>query len=324
MSHLQSRHYWLLFTNQHEATQSPQSLPEITPFIARSAKSGQDRNKRMKMPWIRNSDKVKTIRRKHDSDDDEDDDDDEGPSAGSNQGRSTKRRRSDSAASGSAKPPPKDDDQSSKKPRESEASASKQHPTLTSTGWQITDTREAGVDSSMHKIVNTESEQSDISDITFQCRMKGKTHIWEDTETLTSQGVRHYEPFTRNSGPSSSIRLDECHKLLTNKVDLSNPEGHQILRNIYEPLPLGGPPGQTKTSLQTASTWIRNRDKKRVETYSSGLKVIKQRSTLNVLIGMQSTITSKKTIRSSLSPEQLPTETEISRKADEAELSFTI
>ncbi|GJT87154.1 hypothetical protein Tco_1194433 [Tanacetum coccineum] len=48
--------------------------------------------------------------------------------------RSTKRRRSDSAASGSAKPPPKADDQSSKKPRESEASASKQHPSLSSTG----------------------------------------------------------------------------------------------------------------------------------------------------------------------------------------------
>ncbi|GJW12910.1 hypothetical protein Tco_1578737 [Tanacetum coccineum] len=41
-------------------------------------------------------------------------------------------------------------------------------------------------------------------------------------------------------------QMDECHKLLTNKVDLSNPEGHQILRNIYEPLPLGGPPGQRK------------------------------------------------------------------------------
>ncbi|GJS74447.1 hypothetical protein Tco_0707288 [Tanacetum coccineum] len=74
------------------------------------------------------ADKVKDHKRKHDSDDDEDDDDDEGPSAGSNQGRSTKKRRSDSAASGSAKPPPKADDQSSKKPRESEASASKQHP----------------------------------------------------------------------------------------------------------------------------------------------------------------------------------------------------
>ncbi|GKF71895.1 hypothetical protein Tco_0208009, partial [Tanacetum coccineum] len=30
------------------------------------------------------------------------------------------------------------------------ASASKQHPTLTSTSWQITDTRDAVIDSSMH------------------------------------------------------------------------------------------------------------------------------------------------------------------------------
>ncbi|GKE87641.1 hypothetical protein Tco_1565116 [Tanacetum coccineum] len=46
-------------------------------------------------------------------------------------------------------------------------------------------------------------------------------------------------------------QMDECHKLLTNKVDLSNLEGHQILRNIYEPLPLGGPPGdkERKTAL---------------------------------------------------------------------------
>ncbi|GJV50306.1 hypothetical protein Tco_1440518 [Tanacetum coccineum] len=35
-----------------------------------------------------------------------------------------------------------------------------------------------------------------------------------------------------------------------NKVDLSNPEGHQILRNIYEPLPLGGPPGQVTIQPQ--------------------------------------------------------------------------
>ncbi|GJZ65382.1 retrovirus-related pol polyprotein from transposon TNT 1-94, partial [Tanacetum coccineum] len=100
------------------------------------------------------ADKVKDHKRKHDSDDDEDDDDDEGPSAGSNQGRSTKRRRSDSAASGSAQPPPKDDDQSSKKPRESDASASIQHPALTSTGWQITDTRDDVVNSLMHMLPN--------------------------------------------------------------------------------------------------------------------------------------------------------------------------
>ncbi|GJW59433.1 hypothetical protein Tco_0108768 [Tanacetum coccineum] len=55
------------------------------------------------------------------------------------------------------------------------------------------------------------------------------------------------------------------------------------------------------------------------ETCSSGLKVIKQRSTLNVLIGMQPTITSKKTIRSSLSQEQLSTETEMIKESDEDE-----
>ncbi|GKF63660.1 hypothetical protein Tco_0187108, partial [Tanacetum coccineum] len=87
-------------------------------------------------------DKVKNHKRKHGSDDDEDDDDDEGPSAGSNQGMSTKKRRHDSGASGSAQPHTKDDEQSSKNPRESDASASKQHPALTSTGWQITNTRD--------------------------------------------------------------------------------------------------------------------------------------------------------------------------------------
>ncbi|GJX34806.1 hypothetical protein Tco_0246363 [Tanacetum coccineum] len=44
--------------------------------------------------------------------------------------------------------------------------------------------------------------------------------------------------------------MDECHKLLTNKVDLYNPEGHQIQRNVYEPLPLGGPPGQVTIQPQ--------------------------------------------------------------------------
>ncbi|GJS02323.1 hypothetical protein Tco_0318831 [Tanacetum coccineum] len=279
------------------------------------------------------ADKVKDHKRKHDSDDDEDDDDDEGPSAGSNQGRSTKRRRSDSAASGSAKPPPKADDQSSKKPRESEASASKQHPSLSSTGWQITDTREAGVDSSMHRS-DPESEHSEQSSDDISKQDEGNDSDMEDTDnahipkvsTTTwfkpipeSERPATPEPewtippndfpepehnwanayastfkvpeenklqrktydigsfikwFCRRTGkkklckadlegPAFNLvkafhknsvflqyQMDECHKLLTNKVDLSNPEGHQILRNIYEPLPLGGPPGQVTIQPQ--------------------------------------------------------------------------
>ncbi|GKA40081.1 hypothetical protein Tco_0732674, partial [Tanacetum coccineum] len=242
------------------------------------------------------ADKVKDHKRKHDSDDDEDDDDDEGPSAGSNQGRSTKKRRSDSAASGSAKPPPKDDDQSSKKPRESDASASKQHPALTSTGWQITDTRDAGADSSMHRS-DSESEHSEQSSDDIQMQDEGNNSDMDDTDNAhipkepennwantyaTTYKVPEENKLQRKTydigsfikwfcrrtgkkklckadleGPAFNLvkafhknnvflqyQMDECHKLLTNKVDLDNPEGHQILRNIYEPLPLGGPPGQ--------------------------------------------------------------------------------
>ncbi|GJT32149.1 hypothetical protein Tco_0922568, partial [Tanacetum coccineum] len=279
------------------------------------------------------ADKVKDHKRKHDSDDDEDDDDDEGPSAGSNQGRSTKKRRSDSAASGSAKPPPKDDDQSSKKPRESDASASKQHPALTSTGWQITDTRDAGADSSMHRS-DPESEHSEQSSDDISMQDEGNDSDMGDTDnahipkvsTTTwfkpipeSERPATPEPewtippndfpepehnwanayattykvpeenklqrktydigsfikwFCRRTGkkklckadlegPAFNLvkafhknsvflqyQMDECHKLLTNKVDLSNPEGHQIPQNINEPLPLGGPPGQVTIQPQ--------------------------------------------------------------------------
>ncbi|GKA01202.1 hypothetical protein Tco_0673867 [Tanacetum coccineum] len=255
---------------------------------------------------------------------------------GSNQVRfppKSKKRRSDSAASGSAKPPPKDDDQSSKKPRESDASASKQHPALTSTGWQITDTRDAGADSSMHKS-DPESEHSEQSLDDIPMKDEGNDSDMEDTDnahipkvsTTTwfkpipeSERPATPEPewtippndfpepennwantyattykvpeenklqrktydigsfikwFCRRTGkkklckadlegPAFNLvkafhknsvflqyQMDECHKLLTNKVDLSNPEGHQILRNIYEPLPLGGPPGQVTIQPQ--------------------------------------------------------------------------
>ncbi|GJT21328.1 hypothetical protein Tco_0891265 [Tanacetum coccineum] len=167
-----------------EATSITTTLPEITSFIAlqlRVAKLEQDMSEVKKtdhsaavldsiksyVPTV--VDKVKDHKRKHDSDDDEDDDDDddEGPLSGSNQGKSTKRRRHDSGASGSAQPPPKDDEQSSKKPHDSDASASKQHPTLTSTGWQITDTKDAVIDSSMQSSepgsVHSEHSSDDVS-----------------------------------------------------------------------------------------------------------------------------------------------------------------
>ncbi|GJT01263.1 hypothetical protein Tco_0822432 [Tanacetum coccineum] len=129
----------------------------------------------------------------HDSDDDEDDDDDESPSAGSNQGRSTKRRRSDSAASGSAKPPPKDDNQSSKKPRESEASVSKQHPALTSIGWQRSLTLERLVmnrkEEALPKLIDSSQKSgSQIEMLNSQCdQCQEKLNICQEDKTSLTQ-----------------------------------------------------------------------------------------------------------------------------------------
>ncbi|GJU62433.1 ribonuclease H-like domain-containing protein [Tanacetum coccineum] len=174
------------------------------------------------------ADKVKDHKRKHDSDDDEDDDDDEGPSAGSNQA---------------------DDQSSKKKTRESEAMLPNNITPLLNWMARSLSQREDGVDYSMHRS-DPESNIFEQSSDDIQSREKGNDSIWR---TLTNAHIPQgpafnlVKAFHKNS-VFLQYQMDECHKLLTNKVDLSNPEGHQILRNIYEPLPLGGPPGQVTKS----------------------------------------------------------------------------
>ncbi|GJZ82045.1 hypothetical protein Tco_0647039, partial [Tanacetum coccineum] len=158
------------------------------------------------------ADKVKDHKRKHDSDDDEDDDDDEGPSARSNQGKSAKRRRHDSGASGSAQPPTKDDEQSSKKPRESDASASKQHLALTSTGWQITDTRDAVVDSSMPRS-DTESEHSEQSSDDIPMQDEGHISDMEDTDNAHIPKANTY---------ATTYKVPEKNKLQRKTYDIGS------------------------------------------------------------------------------------------------------
>ncbi|GKG25019.1 hypothetical protein Tco_0395647, partial [Tanacetum coccineum] len=97
-----------------------------------------------------------------------------------NLGKSTKRRRHDSGASGLAQPPPKDDEQSSKKPQDSDASVSKQHPALTSTSWQITNTRDVVIDSLMHRS-EPESRHSEHSSYDVFKQDEGQVSDLEDT-----------------------------------------------------------------------------------------------------------------------------------------------
>nr|GEZ34454.1 hypothetical protein [Tanacetum cinerariifolium] len=48
---------------------------------------------------------------------------------------------------------------------------------------------------------------------------------------------------TRDSFQLIQATMEECHRMLTDQVDLVNPNGHQIVPNIRKPLPLRGPPG---------------------------------------------------------------------------------
>ncbi|GJT68347.1 hypothetical protein Tco_1019827 [Tanacetum coccineum] len=83
--------------------------------------------------------------------------------------------------------------------------------------------------------------------IKWFCRRTGKKKLCK--ADLEGPAFNLVKAFHKNS-VFLQYQMDECHKLLTNKVDLYNPEGHQIQRNVYEPLPLGGPPGQVTIQPQ--------------------------------------------------------------------------
>ncbi|GKA37334.1 hypothetical protein Tco_0723899, partial [Tanacetum coccineum] len=196
-----------------------------------------------------------------DSDDDEDDDDDEGPSAGLNQGRSTKRRRSDFAASGSAHPPPKDDDQ-----------------TLTSTGWQITDTRDAVVDSSMH-ISDPESEHSEQSSDDIPMQDDGHVSEWtippNDFPELKNNWANTY---------ATTYKVPEENKLQRKTYDIGSfikwfcrRKGKKKLYKADLEDPLGGPPGQVESERDydiSAAYGITHRWFRRKEFYINYLREI--------------------------------------------------
>ncbi|GKA65581.1 hypothetical protein Tco_0765288 [Tanacetum coccineum] len=47
---------------------------------------------------------------------------------------------------------------------------------------------------------------------------------------------------------SLQFQMEECHQILTDQVDLVNPEGHRLVLDVSKPLPLGGPPSQLKAA----------------------------------------------------------------------------
>ncbi|GJT19116.1 hypothetical protein Tco_0877822 [Tanacetum coccineum] len=182
-----------LVTSCHQSTKNYNnrtSLPEITPFIALQLRLGIDWSKEMsefrrtdhsanvvasiksQVPTVvdkylgtKLDDALLKILERHTADLIEKYSALPGPESIKNQ-ESKKRSKGDYLESKSGTSP--------------DASASKLHPALPSTGWKITDTRDADVDSSMHRS-DPESEQSEQSSDNIPMQDEGHVSDLEDT-----------------------------------------------------------------------------------------------------------------------------------------------
>ncbi|GJX35734.1 hypothetical protein Tco_0247291 [Tanacetum coccineum] len=212
------------------------------------------------------ADKVKDHKRKHDSDDDEDDDD-EGPPAGSNQAQQPPAHTSSAwkitdtrdAPSGSLMPRSEpqseqssDDIQIQNEEQDSDSDDNDNAhvlKTIPSNDYPEPENNWANVYVITYQDPEENKLQRKIGDIgsfiKWFCKRTGKKK--RNKADLEGPTFNLVKSFYKNS-VYLQFQMDECYKLLTDKVDLGNPEGHQILRNVYEPLPLGGPPGQLKAA----------------------------------------------------------------------------
>nr|GEZ20237.1 hypothetical protein [Tanacetum cinerariifolium] len=78
--------------------------------------------------------------------------------------------------------------------------------------------------------------------IKWFCKRIGKKKLSEShLEGLTFKVVKAFH----KNNISLQFQMEECHRLLTDQVDLFNREGHRLVADVSKPLPLGGPPGQT-------------------------------------------------------------------------------
>nr|GEU40832.1 uncharacterized mitochondrial protein AtMg00810-like [Tanacetum cinerariifolium] len=87
--------------------------------------------------------------------------------------------------------------------------------------------------------------------IKWFCKRIGKKKL--SKSNLEGSAFKVVKAFHENS-ISLQFQMEECHRLLTNQVDLVNLEGHRLVPDVSKPLPLGGPPGQTKLNL-TEPRW---------------------------------------------------------------------
>ncbi|GJU75545.1 hypothetical protein Tco_1272615 [Tanacetum coccineum] len=85
--------------------------------------------------------------------------------------------------------------------------------------------------------------------IRWYCRRIGKEEL--SKADLEGPAFMMVKGFHENS-ISLQFQMEECHKLLTNQIDLVNPEGYRFVPDISNPFPLGGPPALSISKLKAA------------------------------------------------------------------------
>ncbi|GJW09484.1 hypothetical protein Tco_1575311 [Tanacetum coccineum] len=206
------------------------------------------------------ADTVKDHKRKHDGDDD-DDDDDEGPPAGSNQESSRVRSK---GGSKTGKTTPQRIQLKSLHDKIPDTTTwfrpipEEERPASPEPEWVIppidlpeADNNWANAFAKAHQDPDENKLHNKIDDIgsfiRWYCRRIGKEEL--SKADLEGPAFMMVKGFHENN-ISLQFQMEECHKLLTNQIDLVNPEGHRIVPDISNPLPLGGPPGQVTIQPQ--------------------------------------------------------------------------
>ncbi|GJR99641.1 hypothetical protein Tco_0316150 [Tanacetum coccineum] len=148
--------------------------------------------------------------------------------------KSRKRRHDDQDP---PPPPPKDSDQSKKKKHDSYVSVSKQ-PLADALAKTYKDLEE-------NKLLQKTIDMGSF--INWYCKQIRKKKIVK--ADFEGQAYKIVRSFHKNSIPFQ-FQMEKFHLLLTDQVDLINPEGNWVVHDMSKPLPLVGPPGQVTIHTQ--------------------------------------------------------------------------
>nr|GFA31869.1 hypothetical protein [Tanacetum cinerariifolium] len=144
--------------------------------------------------------------------------------------------------------------------------------------WKMFDTREAP--SSSSKQQSTLYSNKPVEDVPIPDDVNISDSEVIDTAHLPKIKT---SPDWLKLTPMEDRPEKECYRLLTDQVDLVNPEGHRLVPDVSKPLPLAGPPGQRVGDLQLG-----------IESYQTKLNLTEPRwDALDFLLKEDYTIVSK-------------------------------